>query len=244
MIQGLICDIDGTIYRNKEVSQTDFDSLQSYAQTNQLVFATGRNYFMFQRFIERYPISFAYAVLCNGALIINQDNQIIYSQTFRTLDFLDLFNHLFGPRTLEKISLSFNSDKQNYYFPEVSLDDYFSLTTLPKKLNGACIEVCSIEEANDLSQKIKKSALLTNLSFQQNKQFLDFSPLAITKGTAISYLYPENQSQLAVVGDDLNDCSMFEITPHSFALSDGNDLLQKKARTIVHTISEVVTMIR
>lgn len=45
----LVSDIDGTIYKNKTITQEDINSMRIFSKNNTLILATGRNYVTFSK---------------------------------------------------------------------------------------------------------------------------------------------------------------------------------------------------
>ncbi|PQC30593.1 HAD family hydrolase [Enterococcus mundtii] len=67
-----ISDIDGTIYREKKVTEEELFFLNSVSKRYPIVLATGRNYAMFHRFIQEYSFEYEYCILNNGALVMDK----------------------------------------------------------------------------------------------------------------------------------------------------------------------------
>ena len=79
MTKLLISDIDGTLIRQGKVA-LDRQKLENFRKSNTFVLCTGRNYDSFHHFTQKYAFdTFDYAILSNGAMLIDQEFNILYA---------------------------------------------------------------------------------------------------------------------------------------------------------------------
>lgn len=72
---------------------------------------------------------------------------------------------------------------------------------------------------------------------------LDIMPAGISKGAGLRILLERlgiAPDEVACVGDQFNDVSMFAVTPHSFAMSHGPEAVRAQAAHVVDTVHDVV----
>lgn len=97
--------------------------------------------------------------------------------------------------------------------------------------------ICEKEEKirkvkDDISRSFKERFQCV----QGHSEFIELSPIGISKGTALSKVadyYKITSENVFVVGDNENDLSMFELYPNSFAVGNAEEDLKEKARWIV-----------
>lgn len=89
-----ISDIDGTIYREKKVTEEELFFLSSVSKKYPIVLATGRNYAMFHRFIQEYSFEYEYCILNNGALVMDKNGSILVSLNMKTNMILPLVQEM------------------------------------------------------------------------------------------------------------------------------------------------------
>lgn len=93
----LVSDIDGTIYKNYKVD----DDIKKYIiefmnNKNIFILATGRNFLNFLFFIQSENIKFNYAILCNGAFVVDNRFNILLNATFNKKNIKEILLYLFN----------------------------------------------------------------------------------------------------------------------------------------------------
>jgi Cof subfamily protein (haloacid dehalogenase superfamily) len=72
---------------------------------------------------------------------------------------------------------------------------------------------------------------------------LDVMPAGVSKGAGLQVLMEHlrlSADEVACIGDQFNDVSMFGVTPHSFAMSHGPAAVQGKASHVVDSVAKAV----
>lgn len=242
----LISDLDGTIYRNKNVLAPDLKKLNEFIVENMLVIATGRNEFSFSFFTNQFDLSYSYVILCNGALIKDKNHQTIIQHSFnKTDDILQIFKIIDQFQKYQiSVSLSFEDGILN--FPKYQSKFYEQIkTNLNYGVIGIAIEIinCSIAVVDKLYQQLPK-----DLSFcvERNNQYIDIIPKGISKKSAIIELmnkYNFNKNDIYMIGDYYNDLSMFEINDNSFIINNDIEELNNSAKYVVDSICDCIDII-
>ena len=242
----LISDLDGTIYRNKKVSFQDINALNKFTNSNMLVIATGRNSNTFSFFANQYKLAYTYVILCNGALIQDQNQQTILKHAFkqnedisRIFKILDLFKD-------ESICVSLSFENSTFYIPKWKSESYeHVMANLEYEVIGICLEI--IDKNETIINAIYKQLLkITTFNIEKNNQYIDILPEGVSKKSAIEELIDINKwdkDSIHVIGDSYNDLSMFEINDNSFMINNNIEELNSNANNVVDSISDCIAMI-
>ena len=233
----LISDLDGTIYRNKSVSFEDRLAIKKFERENTFIIATGRNLVTFEKFIKQFKLDFDFAILCNGALIIDNKFNVLNSNH---LDDTSLILKILNETNKMK-AVSISLKEGGYYYPGEFNEKVLCTDIDEKNIVGFCIEFEKEIDAESAYDKIKNN--YNSFWFERNKNFIDVLPLGISKRTGIiTLLKLINQSaeDVYVLGDSHNDISMFEFTNNSFVIDTDNSDIKKYANTVVKNISDCI----
>lgn len=242
----LISDLDGTIYRNKNVSVPDLKKLNQFIKENILVIATGRSELSFSFFTDQFDLHYSYVILCNGALIKDKNHRTIIKHSFNKInDILQIFK-IVDQFQNHQISISLSFENGILNFPKYQNGLYEQIkTNLNYGAIGIAIEIvdCSMDVVDKLYQQLPK-----DLSFyiERNNQYIDIIPDGISKKSAIIELmnkYSFNKSDIYVIGDYYNDLSMFEINNNSFIIDNNIEELNESATYVVDTICDCINII-
>ncbi|MFQ6793168.1 MAG: HAD-IIB family hydrolase [Thomasclavelia sp.] len=241
----LISDLDGTIYRGKDVASNDLKALKDFTNSNMLVIATGRNENTFSFFTNQFDIGYAYVILCNGSLIQNNQSQTIIKHSF---DQIDVAAKIFDiiDQYQDHLSITLSFEAGTLYIPRYN-------STLSKHINanlnydviGICIEVT--DRRMDIVEEIYNQLIkIAAFHVERNNQYIDILPSGVSKKNAIKELIRQldiDENDVYVIGDSYNDLSMFEINDHSFIIESDNEDLNKQATYVVSSIAECINLI-
>lgn len=82
--------------------------------------------------------------------------------------------------------------------------------------------------------------------FRSDVDFLTFMPKGISKGAGVLKLAQKLQistDNIAVIGDNENDISMFEVTKYSFAMSHASEDVKAHAKYVVDDVAEAIEIV-
>lgn len=241
-----ISDIDGTIYRDKTVSKEELEFLNLLNPEYHLVLATGRNYVMFQKFIEEYPIEYEFCVLNNGALVLDKCNRVILNLNLKTADVLPIIGEM-----LEKIevdvNITFSYLFKNDFMIGINKGNYEKkFSRLSSDLvNSISLEINDYEEILENIDKMKNKIQNMGLTTHQNKQFIDVSPKESGKANSLiclAKILKSDIDQAIIVGDELNDIEMLMLTSKSYCMISGNKKLIDVTNYQIQSLEEIETI--
>lgn len=234
-----ISDIDGTIYRNRSITTDELLFLKKIQQKYELVFATGRNYYMFKNVVDKYNLKYNYCILNNGALIFDQDNILLLNLNFKTekiIDYiLELLSNIEG-----NASITFSYLMDNYYYENLSKKDLDKIIYIPESVNSISLELSSVEDNLVLTKIFNQNVENESLTCSINGRFIDVSPKESRKDKSIVFLANLKNKDIKssiIVGDDLNDLEMLELSNFSYCLASGNPFLHKMGHTTIESLN-------
>ncbi|WP_138420756.1 HAD family hydrolase [Aquibacillus sediminis] len=80
-------------------------------------------------------------------------------------------------------------------------------------------------------------------SYLSDRHCVDIQPKGVSKALGLKYLMETLQlkpEEIAVIGDSYNDVSMFELTPHSYAIDTADPEVQQQANKVVKHVHNAV----
>lgn len=248
-------DLDGTVLNSKgELTEEVAEALKKADSTGEfkIVFCTGRPLSGIKQILLKTQMkSSSFHVLCNGALVESWNGERLYRQGLTLAD----LNSVYDFCKKKNISLIAVDDRKVY--------------TMDKAINLAVIKFCYLTNNEILYREVEtftdkdiflklmicekeeiinhiKGEILNIFSkkfncVQGDAEFIEFSPLTVSKGSALAKVaeyYNIEKEKVYVVGDNENDVSMFEEFPHSIAMGNAVNRLKEKSKWICSTNDE------
>lgn len=258
----LASDLDGTLFQHdRTIRKEDIEAILKFKEKgNKFIVSTGRGLEGIKEGLKNYPeVEYDYAIGCNGGIIVNNKNEVIYknriSSDVAKLVFKELLKiegiliH-FDDEDLglrceverhdidKRIQIEFPFDKLVERKALVKKDSNYSMIALVV-LNR---DIKKAEEIKDLL--IEKVG--DRVEVYRNQFFVDISPKGCSKGNGIkklSELYDIDIKDISVIGDSYNDLSMFEITESSYTFTYAEKEVQANANNIVENVAECINRI-
>lgn len=260
----LACDLDGTLLREDQtISRENLDAIIGFKEEgNKFVISTGRNIDSIYDLFKDYPeIEYDYIVACNGAVVLDKNNDIILNSYIKSdiaekiiKDFIDREDicihfeangqhYLVESKVLEKTSyLSEDIREMLLRFKDrISIDELFST-----KRMYSFISVFSINKDMEVAEEIKNLLIERygqDLEAFRNQFFVDIAPKDCSKGNGLRSILELNnikEENLYAIGDSFNDVSMFELTKNSFTFHHVEEELKNIANNYVSSVGECI----
>lgn len=265
MIKLIASDLDGTIIGNNHfIPQDNIDVINSLQKKHiPLVICTGKTYAISKDICQNLHASFG--IFGNGSQIIDLNTGIEIAKktlSFKEIElcfdiikkynlhvhaytkngiitskplYMDLRNFILFPHKLKfEIVDSVLSRIQNEQTPifKLVISSPFHLEKVKNDL----------EEFSNLSvTHINKTGIYKDTIIDKEYEYLDVSPINVSKGNALKILqeYLKIQKQdILSIGDNLNDIDMFEASNIGAAVSNAHDSVKKAANFITHNSAE------
>ena len=257
MVKLFATDLDGTLLKRGNIIQDDDIKAIHKLKGKRIDFAiaTGRMDRDIQMVCNEIKHN-AHRISQNGAFVDTKDNKTILTNTFDAETSKELhkaveaFPNPFSITTQFENYVSFKTPEIKkledvLYFPLIEgvdfLDEYGG-DFLPSKfmLLGEQHELLPFQqELNAHFHKVSESYL-------SDPHCVDIVPKHVSKAVGLQTLAEQVNiapTDIAVIGDSFNDIPMFDITPHSFAMSTAPSEVQQKAKYVVDEVHEAIDML-
>lgn len=197
----IISDFDQTIYQNKNISADNIKMINEFRkQGNLFVIATGRCLSDIMYFREKYGLNFDYVICNQGAVVADNQGNILVSKTIAENDVMTIYNYL-TEIGLEQI-LAF--DEYNRGVPLKGTN--ITKIKVEIKLNSNILAVKKNIEANCPNTHV----YLFKDEDHITKEF-DIVSNGVSKLNAIKILNEKlNMGRIITIGDNLNDLEMIK----------------------------------
>ncbi|WP_028399506.1 Cof-type HAD-IIB family hydrolase [Ectobacillus panaciterrae] len=258
MIKMFVSDIDGTMMQHGGlIDKEDLEALRTMAEEGVILcFASGRLDNEIAALMKDVGTDF-HRISVNGVFIYTHANEQLFSAAFDPHIVQDLINMTRGDRFIRYVS-----DEHNYYIEEktpivLELEEKETMTSIemPHLAEEAGVSIIpnkiSIggEEADllEMQKKVEEKFSAYVSTFISAKNCLDVVPANVSKGAAISLLLKQHNvkpEEMACIGDSYNDISMFQLTPHSFAMEIADDAVKEHADHLVKTVKQAVEYVQ
>lgn len=246
----LVSDLDGTIIINKKIS--DFDRSHIYKfindKDNKFIIATGRSYVAFKRAIKKYNLDFFdYAVLSNGATLIDNCGNIIFKKAMEEQSVYEIFNFI------SKIMIDGSSlFVATLEFEEKLKSKQEVISYIEEKLQSIKDQVISltielptsdIDLAKKITNELQELPYSKYTSVSRNSRYIDIVHEGISKKSSAHMIiakYDYKQEDIAAIGDGQNDINILLMTDNSFTFDRSEQIVKDNAKYIVSNIGECI----
>lgn len=215
-------DYDMTIYINEKIDDTVFDAVKKWRQNgNIFTIATGRNRFSIFEHIKRHSLEFDYLIVNNGALIINNSEEIIFKNTINdeiSHNIIKFLHSEFGG-TVEIINDNYTVSVKSKYSKEMSpfkADKEIDISEIHKIKN-----IIQINKIGKDSENTEFIADTINNKFKEviayaNIRTIDIVRNDVNKANGVDFIYKllkeknKNIEKILTAGDSNNDIEMIK----------------------------------
>ncbi|WP_185806858.1 HAD family hydrolase [Bacillus sp. HMF5848] len=258
MIKLFACDLDGTLLtEHNQISTADIEALHHLLEKGvEVIIASGRKDYDIKKVINMIGSS-CHRVSQNGAFAYLKNDTHLHATTFPKEASIEIFNFI---KSFPVVPIVSTEDEEfieqddphlkqieHKLFSPVKIDKQLPLkvgqTIVPSKfiVNG------SFDVLSSLRTDLLSTFPNTVDAFISGEHVLDVAPKYTNKGNAIASIMSDmniERSELACIGDAFNDISMFELTPHSFAMTNAHPDVKQKATYVVDSVSEAIEILK
>ncbi|MCF0111857.1 MAG: HAD family phosphatase [Erysipelotrichaceae bacterium] len=269
MIKLLVSDLDGTFLmpkpiNGKTVSEENYNAMMKFREAGgTFVTASGRHHEFSYTLMEELGFKFD-MIGTNGATLIHKNCLVEHNHPERHI-VRKVVEELTKPEYGDDLEVLATDLSFTYIFgdPKSWVMDMF-IEIQNNGLGASLTEVPLLDWLNDrkrpditcLSVAVKDPARLDEwIDFLREKfdryfdiyasssRFIEMMRPGINKGhgvRSIMALYGLEEHEVAVVGDNQNDISMFFATPNSYCMATAKPAVQKYAHKVVNSVAEVI----
>ncbi|CUO32022.1 Cof-type HAD-IIB family hydrolase [Clostridium sp. NSJ-49] len=260
----LACDLDGTLVETEKnfIRKDNIEAIKKLRKEgHKFIVSTGRDIKGIKSiFKDNKEIEFDYLVLCNGALILdNNFNQIykntlphnvvksVYDDIYKNNSHKDAAMYVTYENTSSIFYTGCNKEFKDFLgtFENINNED----EVFSKEREYNLISIFSKSSNNDNAEKLKEQLLDTfgeSYGIFRNQAFVDMVGKDCSKGSGLKKIIEiENwdANNLYTIGDSYNDISMFNITDNSFTFNHVEDGVKAHANHTVDFVHECIDII-
>jgi len=265
MIKLIASDLDGTIIDNKHLIPDDnLKAITNLKKANiPFVVCTGKTYSISKDICKHLNAS--YGIFGNGSQIIDLSTGEEISRRILTLDEVkscfsitqkyNLHVHAYTENGIVTTKLEYMDLRNSILFPKkINLEIVNSVFDFIKKQNSTVFKLIlsspsslakikqELEEKTNLTiTHITKKGKYKDKIIDKEYEYLDISPLNVSKGTALEVLtqYLElNKENVLSVGDNINDIDMFRASGIGAAVNNAYDEVKQVASYVTTNSAE------
>jgi len=259
MIKLIASDLDGTIIDNKHlIPEDNLKAINNLKKANiPFVVCTGKTYSISKDICKNLNASFG--IFGNGNQIIDLSTGEEISRKTLTFDEIkscfsiikkyNLHVHAYTEKGILTTNLEYMDLRNSILFPnKINIEYTNSILDYIQKQNNTVFKlvVSSEYSLSEIKTELESSTNLTithickkgiykDKILDKEYEYLDISPLNVTKGKALEILsqYLElNKDEILSVGDNINDIDMFRASGIGAAVSNAYDEVKKVANFV------------
>lgn len=249
----LASDVDGTLYVNDGIHEKSIEYIKKFRENGHaFLLCTGRNFGGVKHLVKDYNIEADGYILCNGAVVLDKNLEVIYSKdiedeiikkVFEDSKDKESFNFYFADsENLYIVDGYFNNPvleidgmEEQWNVTRITEDEFYS-NKYSANIIGLEIRDKDIQKTQEKISDIENK-LGDSLSIYRNKYFIDIVPKDISKAEGISRVlenYGVHEDDVFVIGDSWNDLSMFErFNKNSYTFSYAEEELKQHASNVI-----------
>ena len=265
MIKLIASDLDGTIIDNKHlIPEGNLEAIGYLKKSNiPFVVCTGKTYSVSKALCKHLNANFG--IFGNGSQIIDLSTGEEISRQTLTLDEIkscfyvsqkyDIHAHAYTENGIITTNLEYMDLRNSVLFPnQIKFEIVNNVLDHLQKQNATVFKLIFSSSSN-LSQVKKELEIKTNLNIthitktgkykdkiiDKEYEYLDISPLNVTKGNALKFLseYLElSKEEILSVGDNINDIDMFLASGIGVAVNNAYDEVKQAASYITTNSAE------
>ena len=261
----LACDLDGTLVDTEKnfIRKDNIDAIKKLRKEgNKFIISTGRDLKGLESiFNDNAGVEFDYLVLCNGALILDSNLNLIYKNTLPHDVVKSVYNNIYKSNnndddiamyvTYEDTSSVFytgsTGEFKDFLGAFENINDELDVFSKEREFN--LISVFSKSSNHSAAEKLREKLVETfgdSYGIFRNQSFVDIVGKDCSKGSGLKKIFElENWdiNNLYTIGDSYNDISMFNITDNSFTFNHVEDGVKAHTNNTVDYVYECIDVI-
>lgn len=270
MIKCLVSDVDGTLFLDFDpptgiIETSTIQRIQELTRSGvRFVMASGRDH-LTAHYLESKLNVKVDGIGQNGGVVMIDNEVLVSFPIDETL--VDALSTLYQ-KTKHDINILFIDDRGHHVLAKPSgwMYDIFKSMLHRKEIthlyeNGLvqyretekhpfvkAVITCNTEEDRDAftQEMVETLSGYAYDWFYSSPQYIEIMSKNVNKGTGVLHLAKVlnlKLDEIAVVGDSYNDISMFNVTPHSFAMDHGDAKVRAQANYEVSKVDDVIDYI-
>lgn len=255
MIKLIVSDLDGTLLdHEKNVPQRERDALQRAAEQGiALCLASGRLHEEIEQVARMIGLA-PYIISINGAYVFGAGEKLLHKAAFEQKLAGEVLAaaHGFDVGVLActgDMNLAPETNEIVSYVNRRLLKPMTLQPDLAAAIRDGRVSLCKFSFFGDMEELKRLQAYVESrlggrvTTYVTDTDCVDVMPLGVTKGAGLTMLLRElglRGDEALCIGDSFNDVSMFEVTPHSFAMAGSDPLVRRAARYEAARVADAV----
>lgn len=250
-----ITDIDGTLIHYDERDKENIAAFKRIKEKGHIAIAcTGRSLEGVESVEKEHGIKFDYYIVLNGAMILDEEKNIICNKRIKSEDAYDIVKMI----EADCLNISINTGEKYYFVSgpgELALDKPlgFKLDSLEleevknQNISALVMNYCKgdgkhIEYLDSVCERVNNKYMDSVIAYR-NTRFIDIVPCGCSKGEGVKSIEDTlnvKNKDIYTIGDSGNDISMLRGEYNSFTFSYAEEIIKKEAKFIINSFSECV----
>ncbi|KIL38742.1 hypothetical protein SD70_24345 [Gordoniibacillus kamchatkensis] len=255
MIKLIVSDLDGTLLdHEKNVQPRERDLLHRAAEQGiALCLASGRLYEEMAHVARMIGLE-PYIISINGAYVYGAGERLLYQAAFEQLLAGEVLAAArgFDVGVLACTGNTNLAPEENDIVRHVNRRLLKPMTVRPdlaEAIRDDHVRLCKFSFFGDMPELKRLQAHVESTlggrvtTYVTDVDCMDVMPLGVTKGAGLAMLLRElglRGDEALCIGDSFNDISMFEVTPHSFAMAGSDPLVRQAAAHEAARVADAV----
>lgn len=241
----LASDFDGTLAFDNIITDENIKKIKEFqAAGNLFGISTGRDAYGLLRHTKQYDISFDFMIFANGAKIMNKNKELLLYKPISKEIVTTIYNKLnlkcthlfFGEQNTNILYLN-NYKKRGdviYNINELT-DENYAFMALVFNDNQETLAQDTVNFINDhFGDVVDAYRNITNV---------DIVSKGSSKGNGIKFIAKQLNiptRDINVIGDSLNDISMFEITNNAYSFNHVESIVKLEVNYYVESVAQCI----
>ena len=257
----LACDLDGTLVETEKnfIRKDNIEAIKRLRNKgHKFIISTGRDIKGIKSiFNDNNDVEFDYLVLCNGALILDNNFNEIYKNTLPHHVVKSVYNDIYKVNTDKDAAMYVTYEDTSSVFYTGCNKEFKDFLGAFENVNNESevfskereynlISIFSKSSNCEIAECLKEKLVETfgdSYGIFRNQAFVDMVGKDCSKGSGLKkILEMENWdiNNLYTIGDSYNDISMFEITDNSYTFNRAEEGVKAHANNHVDYVHEIV----
>lgn len=241
----LASDFDGTLAFNNEISEQDIKKIKEFQDAGNLFgMSTGRNLDGILRITEPYGIHLDFLVLASGSKLVDEKGQVFFDRPLNK----DIVTRIYNATKCPKEYMFF-ADSGSVIMNHSIQNNFYKVIEDIGELEETDYAFMAIKYMEGEEAQAQQTVDFINAHFAEeviayrNTINVDIVSKGCSKGKGVLMVadhFHLKKEDIAVIGDSMNDISMFDITDHAYSFNHIEPVLKQHVNHFVGSVSECI----
>lgn len=241
----LASDFDGTLAFNNEIKESDIKKIKEFQEAGNLFgMSTGRNLEGILHVTDPYGIHLDFLVLASGSKLVGKNGQVLFDRPLNK----DIVTRIYNATRCPKEYMFF-TEKGAVVIHRAVSNRAFRLIEDISELEDVDYAFMAIKFMDGEEDQAQEAVDFINAHFSdeiiayRNTINVDVVTKGCSKGKGVLMIaehFNLDKEDIAVIGDSMNDISMFDVTDHAYSFEHIEPALKKHVNHFVGSVGECI----